>query len=747
MLNKQQLAVVEAPMDTNICVIACAGSGKTTTVLKRIVRMIVTESIDPSEILLTTFTVEATHDMTSRLNSLVGSELVSQMQIGTIDSISRATLQKFAFDWIAKYHIMSVSEFGPLFLRFLQTHPKRQKYMDKVKYLIVDEYQDINQTQYQIFQELYKNGLHSIVAIGDDSQNIYSFRGSDVSYILNFNQQFNPTLSFKLTKNYRCTAPIVELANASIKRNLNQIPKHMIAHNTGSFKPRVMCYRTTNEQSIKVIKLIKDITAVTSVSLNDVVVLCRMVKPLYAIETLLEKKQIPYILLDSRYKKPKHTSPSVTLCTVHKSKGLEWKHVILLECSDSVFPMVKETDSDIEEERRLFYVAVTRAKERLYCTFNHSSYKVPMSRFLTEISPSLYLCSDSKASKIKAKSNSQEFGTNLGVCALIKRLDGDDFLKLRDLHILPNLKFEKIQLDKKIKIPKWVRQKRLHTNFGSFVDLFYYRELCIHHKHPFQVLPAKRLLARVELIPQHYAVYQDCIYPIRFNEDMMIKLLNDPDNNNLIVKNLLKRIFEKASQHKIHHTQVPIFVTNYIPYKFHIMISGCLQRFENQTNESRTISHDIFWLSQCSEIIKYRKRILSIPIEINEIQSIGEQLQQSFQKYLNFILSTKNADSRNNLTKIHQYLKSPFGINGEIDVIHGDFLIDWKTSIKNELSLEWVMQLLMYTYLCRENNIPVNKIGIFNTVKNCLYHCEIDWWKKNKTLASYLTKHKKMKNI
>ena len=127
-------------MNTNICVIACAGSGKTTTVLQRIVRIINSESIDPSEILLTTFTVEATHDMTKRLNSLVGSDLISKMQIGTIDSISRATLQKYAFDWISKYHIIPVSEFGPLFLRFLQTHPKRQEYMNRVKYLIVDEY-------------------------------------------------------------------------------------------------------------------------------------------------------------------------------------------------------------------------------------------------------------------------------------------------------------------------------------------------------------------------------------------------------------------------------------------------------------------------------------------------------------------------------------------------------------------------------------------------------------------------------
>jgi superfamily I DNA/RNA helicase len=86
MLNTDQKAVVDAPLESNIVVIAGAGSGKTTTILRRIEVMVKERGVLPSEILLTTFTVEATKDIKSRIG-------IDGIQIGTIDAISRGVLQ------------------------------------------------------------------------------------------------------------------------------------------------------------------------------------------------------------------------------------------------------------------------------------------------------------------------------------------------------------------------------------------------------------------------------------------------------------------------------------------------------------------------------------------------------------------------------------------------------------------------------------------------------------------------------
>jgi superfamily I DNA/RNA helicase len=372
MLNTDQKAVVDAPLESNIVVIAGAGSGKTTTILRRIEVMVKERGVLPSEILLTTFTVEATKDIKSRIG-------IDGIQIGTIDAISRGVLQKYAFDWISKFKIMSISEYGPLFLKFLTQHPRRFEYMDGIKYLIVDEYQDISKIQYNIFRKLYATKHVWMTAIGDDSQNIYSFRGSNVSYILNFEHETTPCLRFMLTRNYRCGDLIVNLANASIQRNTNQIPKNMTPHRLIDSKPTVHAFNSMIDQSNAIVRLIKQYIERDCIPLNDIVVLCRMNKPLFAIEALLEKKKIPNLLLDGKTKKKKKHSSRVSLCSIHKSKGLEWDVVIVLECNDCFFPMPR---TNIEEERRLFYVATTRAKRYLH--FTYTTVYGP-SRFLTEV--------------------------------------------------------------------------------------------------------------------------------------------------------------------------------------------------------------------------------------------------------------------------------------------------------------------------------------------------------------------------
>jgi len=104
------------------------------------------------------------------------------------------------------------------------------KYQDRFKYILVDEYQDTNYSQYTIVKKLAANHKNLCV-VGDDSQSIYGFRGARIENILNFKSDYPDYKIFKLEQNYRSTQNIVNAANSVIERNKNRIPKEVFSQN------------------------------------------------------------------------------------------------------------------------------------------------------------------------------------------------------------------------------------------------------------------------------------------------------------------------------------------------------------------------------------------------------------------------------------------------------------------------------------------------------------------------------------
>ena len=102
-----------------------------------------------------------------------------------------------------------------------------EKYQQKFKYIMVDEFQDTNYLQYSILKKLavYKDSPNNICAVGDDAQSIYAFRGATIENILDFEKDFKDLQTFKLEQNYRSTEHIVQAANEVIQNNSKQIPK------------------------------------------------------------------------------------------------------------------------------------------------------------------------------------------------------------------------------------------------------------------------------------------------------------------------------------------------------------------------------------------------------------------------------------------------------------------------------------------------------------------------------------------
>lgn len=215
----------------------------------------------------------------------------------------------------------------------LETCPDlRQIYRDKYPYLLVDEFQDIAPADFRLISLLSEN----LFAVGDDDQAIYSFRGGNSEIMQAFTEQ-RGVKKYEITRNYRSTSTIVEHARALIERNEPRIRKNLRAHNP--MQQRIKIVETTPET-------VETILRRELKSSQETAVLARTNHETFQIQEMLSKHAIP-----------------AEVTTIHKAKGREWEKVILIHNTlERRFP---RRDSILTEERRVFYVAMTRAKVEL----------------------------------------------------------------------------------------------------------------------------------------------------------------------------------------------------------------------------------------------------------------------------------------------------------------------------------------------------------------------------------------------
>ena len=252
----------------------------------------------------------------------------------------------------------------------------RENIQARYKYILVDEFQDVNNLQVDLLS-LLLTPESQLFCVGDDWQSIYGFRGSNVDYIVNFEKHYPNSNTIKLNLNYRSTKNIVNASNEVIKNNKTMVHKHVEAFKKSNSAIHVHEGRT-EEESISF--AIEEVNKLFQEGYNkeDILFLYRRSK-----------------MYDPYFEEFKKQRLFVNNKTIHASKGLEAKAVFIIGLtdgnggfpdiwlSDAVFQIIKESDHDflIEEERRLFYVALTRAKEHVYLL----TQKGNRSRFIDEI--------------------------------------------------------------------------------------------------------------------------------------------------------------------------------------------------------------------------------------------------------------------------------------------------------------------------------------------------------------------------
>jgi DNA helicase II / ATP-dependent DNA helicase PcrA len=167
------------------------------------------------------------------------------------------------------------------------------KYQDKFRYIMVDEYQDTNFSQYLIVKKLAARYLN-ICVVGDDAQSIYAFRGANIQNILNFERDYPELKMFKLEQNYRSTKTIVEAANGVIKQNQAQLKKVVWTDNHNGDKIKVCAAATDNEEGQLVVNRIFDLRMENQLAHQDFAILYRTNAQSRAMEEALRKRGVPY---------------------------------------------------------------------------------------------------------------------------------------------------------------------------------------------------------------------------------------------------------------------------------------------------------------------------------------------------------------------------------------------------------------------------------------------------------------------
>ena len=166
-------------------------------------------------------------------------------------------------------------------------------YTEKFKYVLVDEYQDTNKAQFMLVSILASK-YGNITAVGDNDQGIYSFRGADISNILNFERDFPGTQIIKLEQNYRCTGNILKAANAVIKHNENKYDKKLWTQNEEGKIPCIYNGEDEYDEARYIVEQIEHLKREEYYKNSDFVILYRMNAQSRAIEDILMREGLPY---------------------------------------------------------------------------------------------------------------------------------------------------------------------------------------------------------------------------------------------------------------------------------------------------------------------------------------------------------------------------------------------------------------------------------------------------------------------
>lgn len=440
-LNKEQYLASRAEGGVTL-VIAGAGTGKTTTMIMKIKNVIIEKFIPDENILVLTFSRKAADEIYHRVTKEIG-EAGGRITTGTFHSFCYHVLKEYGWRFlnhkgfkniptvmddemrklvmrrlvknrlhdflgipvdgvlslintlnIEKKNYRKLQNLGIVahmksindeFAEYKITHSLidyddmiyytieilkndseiRNKLVNQYRYIFVDEYQDTSGNNFELLNLILPDKDKNLFVVGDDWQSIYGFRDSRVEYLVKIKKYFTDVRIFKLVENFRSRREILRLSGRFISRNRYRTSKKLYSHKgTGGCITIIKV-----EGLIAEVNEINKVLASADIPVDETAILYR------------NNWQGQFIMKHSELVRTRCDEGRLILLTMHGSKGLEFKTVIITGISDDILP---DPFSQLEEERRLLYVAMTRAKERLYLLY-HKGKKREIPKFAKEI--------------------------------------------------------------------------------------------------------------------------------------------------------------------------------------------------------------------------------------------------------------------------------------------------------------------------------------------------------------------------
>ena len=419
--NKNQVTAINAEQGAHL-VIASAGSGKTYTIIQRSIALINKKLCNPDEMLLLTFSRKAADELKQRIVAVLGddgSRIVASTfhsfclqfvikktmnDIKVLDEdISQNIMKEIINNHIAEFygipsmvvykivstlHNNSTSQLhGDLYEKMIMIKEEyanykrnhnyvdfddminisskllhenpllRKKIHEQFKYIMVDEFQDTSENNFVLLKLLLPEENQNVFMVGDDWQSIYKFRNAKVEYIVNAKKYFNNLTVHSLNSNYRSKKEIVTLSNRLIAKN--------------KFRSRRWIKAVRGSGGLikfhKASSFAEEVTITASIlgkydNTHSIGVLYRNNWQGTSLQSQIQSYS------------------NVQFMTIHSAKGLEFDVVVLCGVKDRLLP---DPYTDIEEERRLMYVALTRAKNCLHILY-HCNYGNQKPQFVME---------------------------------------------------------------------------------------------------------------------------------------------------------------------------------------------------------------------------------------------------------------------------------------------------------------------------------------------------------------------------
>ncbi len=359
--HKQKVSVVTN--EKNNLVLAGAGSGKTSVIVAKVGYALEKGYVKKEEILLLAFNKKAQQELVERIESKLGIEV----EVKTFHAFGKKIIESCTNEQCSDFKAMILDA-----TRLV----KNSSYSSPYKYIFIDEFQDISAERNALILALKeKNSELNITAVGDDWQSINGFAGSDIGIIQNFESLYGDTATIKLNYTFRFNATIAEVSQKFILKNSKQIAKDI---KSISPKSQHSIYLHRYKDKSKMDEHLE-------VVLN------------FISKNIQEKKSLMILSRYSFYKpknlnffQEKFSNLDITFETVHGSKGLEADYIILTHMESGKFGFPSEqaavdlNDYPYAEERRLFYVALTRAKEKLFFIGNSKKPSIFIEELLRE---------------------------------------------------------------------------------------------------------------------------------------------------------------------------------------------------------------------------------------------------------------------------------------------------------------------------------------------------------------------------